>query len=58
MQRTWKVTFEFLNEYGWWVPDYLDGNRCGFLFREADMLKADLEGRENIRNVRIEARER
>lgn len=54
MQRTWKVTFEFLNEHGWWMPDYLGGNGWGFLFQEADMLKADLEGRENIRNVRIE----
>lgn len=54
MGRTWRVTFEFLNEHGWWMPDYLDGNGCGFLFREADMLKADLEKRENTRNVRIE----
>lgn len=55
MQRTWKVTFEFLNEHGEWVLDYLDGNGCGFGFREADMVKDDLAGRENIRNVRIEA---
>ena len=58
MQRTFKVTFEFLNEYGWWVPDYLDGNGCGFIFREADMIRADRACRDNIRTVRIEARER
>ena len=58
MGRTWRVTFEFLNEYDWWVPDYLDGNGCGFLFREAEMVKADLEGRESIRNVRIEPNRR
>ena len=56
MQRTWRVTFEFLNENGIWVQDYLDGNGCGFIFREADMIKADLEGRDDIRNVHIEAR--
>ena len=57
MARTFKVAFEFLNEYGFWVPDYLDGNGCGFTFREADMVKADFAGREDVRNVRIEARE-
>ena len=55
MGRTWRVTFEFLNEHGEWAQDYRDGNGCGFGFREADMIKADLVKRENIRNVRIEA---
>lgn len=51
MTREFKVVFEFQNEEGRWMPDYLSQ---GYNFKEADMIAVQLRQRENVRNVRIE----
>lgn len=53
MQRMFQIRFEVLNEHGGWVPDVLDNDGRGYIFRQADMILSQLRQRDNVRNARI-----
>ena len=54
--KKYKVVFEFLNELGKWIEDYLSNNEAGFTKEEAENILIQLKYDEVCikRNLRIE----